>query len=721
MEPEENQNLKNNDKDGQEEDIPVNNQPSESQNNEQQSLINSSEVPVQQANQNIEPDDLLGSINNNIFLSENTLETLYTILFSKGSYLDEITFKDGKLEEKFGCILRGRHTSLLSFLGDKMQFYHSKLIDGELSHLEKLMKILRSKKREMRLKRVENIQESENLAEEEKNEENMNNSNNKQKVDETKDLKRPRSKSFVFDQPSTDPPVSTMKRINSCMDMNFSLESEVLHEKKDHLNGYQPQNLLSFNDLSELTSLNIFKRKLMREYNPADNSFSFKLNNRYLVTMKSFEEKSIDKTSFFHQIPYSVMQNYIFPCFSAYGLFYLRQVSSEWRELIRSMWHKTFQREMHEQLYAADLCQEIECNFRLIALRTPFVHKFAIFLKALAEILDWQWVNNVALSTNDKIDKRVKMIFYGIFKILGNRPMTEINNLNDLTDEIWDQMKISLLDNSLRNDMNNVIDSEYYFDANSDLMKIREKFISAYSISMSNLNDVEDKNNVVILNIFLKQLFLFALLKNSVFIGQKFLYYVKDVLKKISDSWPQKKGFLEGAYKILLFKNIKFVDGQIVVAEEEETFDASNENEDHNDKEDYTKNNFLNLMNNFKDPNKPDFVIKKKGTETRIYLDDATKAELILNSILSFSTQSLGKLINLATETKQKIERINEEIKKEEDLKKETLNQEQEALTKAMINQENEEETLKTEKINHEQCKENLEEKKCEEKNEETN
>ena len=51
-----------------------------------------------------------------------------------------------------------------------MQFYNSKLIDGELSHLEKLMKILRSKKRELRIKRNE-IEAPQEIVEEEKNEE----------------------------------------------------------------------------------------------------------------------------------------------------------------------------------------------------------------------------------------------------------------------------------------------------------------------------------------------------------------------------------------------------------------------------------------------------------------------------------------------------------------------------------------------------------------------
>lgn len=43
---------------------------------------------------------------------------------------------------------------------------------------------------------------------------------------------------------------------------------------------------------------------------------------------------------------------------------------------------------------------------------------------------------------------------------------------------------------------------------------------------------------------------------------------------------------------------------------------------------------FASLLSDFKDPNKADFVIKKKGSETRIYLDETTKTELLINSML---------------------------------------------------------------------------------------
>jgi hypothetical protein len=39
---------------------------------------------------------------------------------------------------------------------------------------------------------------------------------------------------------------------------------------------------------------------------------------------------------------------------------------------VRGVWHKTFKREMYEQLMAADLCKEIEKEFNLVRLRNPF-------------------------------------------------------------------------------------------------------------------------------------------------------------------------------------------------------------------------------------------------------------------------------------------------------------------------------------------------------------
>jgi len=40
--------------------------------------------------------------------------------------------------------------------------------------------------------------------------------------------------------------------------------------------------------------------------------------------------------------------------------------------MVRSVWHMTFKREMCEQLMAADLCKEIEKEFKLVHLRNPF-------------------------------------------------------------------------------------------------------------------------------------------------------------------------------------------------------------------------------------------------------------------------------------------------------------------------------------------------------------
>lgn len=169
-------------------------------------------------------ESLLSQINNNIFLSETTLETLYSILFAKGSYLDEVSLKEDNINIKFASFLKQRQQSLLVFLGDKMQFYNSKLIDGELSHLEKLMKILRSKKRELRIKRIETDAPQETI-EEEKNEESEN-QYLKISLFENEFTKNQRSKTCAERIPSK----NAFRRTLSCI--NFKTEEECDHMQK---------------------------------------------------------------------------------------------------------------------------------------------------------------------------------------------------------------------------------------------------------------------------------------------------------------------------------------------------------------------------------------------------------------------------------------------------------------------------------------------------------
>jgi hypothetical protein len=64
----------------------------------------------------------------------------------------------------------------------------------------------------------------------------------------------------------------------------------------------------------------------------------------------------------------------------------------------------------------------------------------------------------------------------------------------------------------------------------------------------------EDKTPLL-LSIFIKQFTLQSILKNHIILTQEYLLNAKRRLDEISKGWPQNKGFLEVAYKILLLRN----------------------------------------------------------------------------------------------------------------------------------------------------------------------
>ena len=78
-----------------------------------------------------------------------------------------------------------------------------------------------------------------------------------------------------------------------------------------------------------------------------------------------------------------------------------------------------------------------------------------------------------------------------------------------------------------------------------------------------------------------------------------------------------RKGFLEGVYKILLLKSL---DG----------------NEDDREEDPNEMPSFQEMIQSIfenKETNKPDFVIKTKNSRTNIYMDKATKLDIIISTM----------------------------------------------------------------------------------------
>ena len=114
--------------------------------------------------------------------------------------------------------------------------------------------------------------------------------------------------------------------------------AEVVSDKNINNSNIIESKKLSFDDIGRLSNLNLLDQKILSIYNPEENCIRYKINERYEIKIVSGEKYKSDRTSLFRFIPHSIMQNHIFPFFSAFELFKLSGTSREWRELIRAMW-----------------------------------------------------------------------------------------------------------------------------------------------------------------------------------------------------------------------------------------------------------------------------------------------------------------------------------------------------------------------------------------------
>jgi hypothetical protein len=142
----------------------------------------------------------------------------------------------------------------------------------------------------------------------------------------------------------------------------------------------------------------------------------------------------------------------------------------------------------------------------------------------------------------------------------------------DLDDISWSSVR-QFASEHLRERVMSVFEKDTIFPSNLALIKIGEAFLSHTQVSEHSVHGLQNRM-ITMVHLFMRQLYVFAYLKNTINLSQKFLFVAKDRLRLLSQDWPHKKGFLEGAYKILLFRNVKFDEGKIKLNE-----DAAEESE----------------------------------------------------------------------------------------------------------------------------------------------
>jgi hypothetical protein len=130
----------------------------------------------------------------------------------------------------------------------------------------------------------------------------------------------------------------------------------------------------------------------------------------------------------------------------------------------------------------------------------------------------------------------------------------------------------------------------------------------------------EDKTPLLLL-IFIKQLTLQQLIKNHLYFSQEYLLNSKKRLDALSAKMPQQRGFLEGVYKILLLKGF-----------------SSDDDGDEDRGEMPNLNEMIQSIFENKPINKPDFTIRTRASKTDIYMDKATKLDIVISTFKKIHT-----------------------------------------------------------------------------------
>ena len=453
---------------------------------------------------------LISSVSNSHLMSEENIEAIREVLCKKENVFYKLSPRDDNLQEELSAIIKWKAKIAENTIGQALNYYHQKLLDSELNHLDKLMKILKSNKREMYLRRltVEHNKQSE--------------------AGDT--------------QNDSDFPDNNQRE--------FSMMN---HENKR----------IGQQQTSKTVHSGVSLRDLLPEYDAQRKFIRFQLNDKYEVFLKAFEERNVKTYSLIDKIPQDVLQNHILIYFNSFDLFKVRGVCSEWRELIRGMWHIIFRREMMEQVIAADLCNDIEMNFKLMSVKSPFYQKFGIFMKAITEIIDWNAFQSSLIS--ETADIKHKMLVVTFFRMIGM--YVGFDKLSDFQEVYWDHFK-EIASNHLKTFIDSLFHQEFQFKSNHELDIIKENFLDCPDISSFTIRQSENKN-AIMFQLFLRQLLVFAQLKNFISLAQSYILIAKDKLKEVSKEWPHKKDFLEGAYKILLFKFVEIKNGEVAIVKED--------------------------------------------------------------------------------------------------------------------------------------------------------
>lgn len=327
------------------------------------------------------------------------------------------------------------------------------------------------------------------------------------------------------------------------------------------------------------------------------------------MTIKNDDPVQYDLTSRISKVPANLFVNHIFPYLTAWELFRARSVCKQWLGMVKDSWHSTFKREMYVQLLAGEFCKDIQFFYKCIQLRNPFFHKLSLLLHALIEIIEWHTITDAV--AENRINQPYKRVILLLLRLLGDN--IEINSFNDLNEQLWlvHKHKIPTLKQKVTQFFSN-------FSGNAmTINQLRSLKLNVLDHPFMRGDQMQTQQKTpLLLLIFIKQLNLQQILKNHLHFSQEYLLNSKNRLDGISVKMPQQRGFLEGVYKVLLMRQ-----------------GGKQEQEIEDGKQMPSFHQMLKGILDNKESDKPDFFIRTKSSKTNIFMDRATKLDIILSIV----------------------------------------------------------------------------------------
>jgi len=270
------------------------------------------------------------------------------------------------------------------------------------------------------------------------------------------------------------------------------------------------------------------------------------------------------------QIPWHILRTHLFPYFTAVELFNLRLVNQQWKSIISGMWHSIFKREMYTQFLMTNFTREIEKNFKLLSVRQPIAKKFFVYATTLSEMVKWDEVMTLCLQESN-YQKKARLLVTTLLKLTDFRsiPLAKLQDFDEVT---WSQVQAHM-PADLKDHVQEFIGDGDLYPNVWELERFEDDFMNYSEIWMDSLRSeaIPETKNLMLLRLMIRHVLQYGVVRNSLMVAKIFLQTLKDYMNKKSlHHSPYKKGFLDGAYRIMLFKSVKIIDGEVVVMDGQE-------------------------------------------------------------------------------------------------------------------------------------------------------